>query len=341
MYNDFYCAELEQFSKREQLKLLDNKCVLISGATGLIGSYLVDSILCSGLNCTIYCIVRNRKSALLRFEKYKSNKNLKFIQSDFSKPIKFNKKIDYILHLASFSDAVNYAKYPIQTMNTNIMGCKYLLDLAAKNGCKKFFYASSSEIYGTSKLPMTEDNCGEVNPLDIRSCYNEAKRASETMCVSYKSQLGVDVVIGRFCRIYGPTMKLQDSKALSQFMMKSISGQNIILKSAGNQIYSYLYVSDAVSAILTILQKGLNGEAYNIAEDRDVMALKDIAKFVAEQSNMKVEFQTQSELEKKGYSRVESAVLISDKLKALGWKPDVSLKQGIKHTMQVLKQRIN
>jgi len=318
---------------------LKDKSILLSGATGLIGSYLIDALLFDkNFNVNIYALVRNKASAKERFSKYVNDKRLFFIETDITQKIKFNKKLDYILHLASNTDPKNYALYPVETMITNFYGCKNLLDVAVECGCKKFFLASSCEIYGTSDEKMSEDNYGQVNPVDVRSSYNESKRASETLCVAYNKEFGISTVIGRFCRVYGPTSKKTDTKALSQFINKAIQNEDIVLKSEGKQLYSYIYVSDAVSGILCLLEKGRDAEVYNISVDQNIMSLKDIAEYIAKKNDVNVVFSLPSKSEANAYSRAINAVLPIDKVKELSWAPKVSLKEGLDNTMDHLKR---
>lgn len=340
-YNKCYFKDLERFVEKEDFTKFDNKILLITGASGLIGSYFIDALLFDKtLNVKIYAVVRNLKKAKERFNIYENDNRLEFIEQDISKTFTVKIRFDYIFHLASYSDAQNYARYPVETMTINFCGLLNLLEYAKKTNNVKVFFASSSEVYGTSGEPMIEENVGEVNPVDVRSCYNEAKRASETLCISFMHEYNVKVFIGRFCRLYGPTMKLEDSKALSQFLMSAVKGQDIPLKSSGEQKYSYLYVSDAVSGMLKIMFEGVAGEAYNISEDEDILSLKEIATFVAKQGKVNIKFVNTTKEEKIGYSRAKNAVLISDKLRKLGWTSNVGLKDGIKRTIEILRCKI-
>jgi len=334
-YNDLYENEISVFCKDNDFMFLRNKKILLSGATGLIGSYFVDSLLCNkDFDVQIYALVRNKSTAQTRFLKHINDKRLTFVETDLSKEIDFNKNVDYVLHLASNTDPKNYALFPVETMITNFYGCKNLLDVAVRCKAKKFFLASSCEIYGTSEEEMFEENCGKVNPMDVRSSYNESKRASETLCVAYNKEFNISTVIGRFCRIFGPTAKPTDTKALSQFIKKAINEEDIVLKSEGNQKYSYLYVSDAVAGMLCLLEKGQDAEAYNISEDKNIMSLKEIANYIAKQKNVNVVFSLPSKSEMNAYSRAINSILKIDKIKKLSWQPKVTFKDGLNKTIE-------
>lgn len=336
---NIYENEIKNFCKETDFSFLKDKTIFITGATGLIGSYLVDALLFNK-NFSIKLILASRKAEKIknRFARYINDDRMQVVECDLCKENNFDFKCDYILHLASFADPKNYATYPVETMLMNFIGCKNLLTLARDCKCKRFFFASTVEIYGTSIEKMVETNFGVVNPLDIRSCYNESKRASETLAISYKEEYGVDVVIGRFCRVYGPTMLKDDSKALSQFIKNGLNKRDIVLKSKGEQLFSYVYVADAVSGMLKALENGKSGEAYNISQDKNIIPLREIAKTIAQMSNVDLIFDIPSEEEQKGYSRAQNAILPCDKLRSLGWTPKVSLSDGLKNTYKILEE---
>ena len=166
----------------------------------------------------------------------------------------------------------------------------------------------------------------------MRAGYPESKRCGEALCQAFIKQKGLDIVIPRLTRSFGPTMLMSDTKAISQFIRKSIAGEDIVLKSEGKQYYSYTYVSDAVSGLLTVLLKGECGEAYNIADEKADITLKDLAQCIAEYSNRKVIFELPDELEKAGYSTATKARLDGSKLKSIGWEPKYDIENGIKRT---------
>ncbi len=338
IYCEEYLTEIKQFSKEIDIDFLQDSKILISGGTGLIGSYLIDSILIKeNFNVDICCLTTNIDKAKNRFVYFKEDSRLRFHECDLTNNLNLEEQFDYILHLASFSDAHNYAKSPVETMLMNFIGSKTLLDLAKKHKTKRFFFASSSEIYGTSDEIMTETNKGIVDTLDIRSCYNESKRATETLCISYNQEYNIDCLIGRFCRIYGPTMLIKDSKALSQFLKNALNNEDIVLKSKGDQLLSYCYVSDSVSAIFKLLKDGEPANAYNISNTNSTPSLKEIAEIVSNLNNKKVVFDLPSDIEKLGYTRVKNAILPTNKLENLGWKPKVNIQEGIEKTFNVLK----
>ncbi len=325
---------------------LRNQNMLISGATGLIGSFLVDVIMskneADGLNCTVYALGRDKQKALNRFIKYKDNDRLVFIPYNINEP--FHRDdigiVDYVLHLASNTHPMQYATDPIGTIMTNVMGLKNMLDFAIDHRAIRFAFASSNEIYGENRGDVEffkEDYCGYIDSNTMRAGYPESKRCGEALCQAYKAQKGLDIVIPRFTRSYGPTMLLTDTKAISQFIRKGIEGEDIVLKSAGTQYYSYTYVADAVSGLLTILLKGKNGEAYNIANEKSDIMLKDLAAQIANHAGKNVVFEIPDATEASGYSQATKARLDGDKICAIGWKPLFDIESGIIHTLNILK----
>ena len=326
---------------------LKDKRIMISGATGLIGSFLIDVILenniINKLNCMVYALSRNTEKAKIRFSKYSNDPHLIFIPYDVKNPfIQDNlKTIHYVLHLASNTHPLQYSTDPIGTITTNIIGIQNMLDFAVEHRATRFAFASSNEIYGENRGDVEffdENYCGYINSNTMRAGYPESKRCGETLCQAYKAQKELNVVIPRFTRSYGPTMLMSDTKAISQFIKKGIAEEDIVLKSAGKQFYSYQYVADSVSGLLTILLCGKNGEAYNIAEEHSDIMLKDLAAAIADISGKKVVFEIPDSVEAAGYSTATKARLNGLKLQALVWKPKYDIKSGIERTIAILKE---
>lgn len=181
-------------------------------------------------------------------------------------------------------------------------------------------------------------DCGYINCNTLRAGYPESKRCSEALCQAYKQQKGLDVVIARLTRSYGPTMNMSDTKAVSQFIKRGVAGEDIILKSEGTQYFSYTYMSDAVSGLLWVLLTGENGEAYNIADESGDIQLKDLATNIAALSGKKVVFEIPDGVEASGYSKATKARLNGAKLKGLGWVPEYNIKTGVERTISILKE---
>ena len=274
-----YRQEIINFANEHDFAFLENKTLLISGASGMLMSYWIDALLSRPSFAVQIIALTSSGSVTNRFP---ADSRLRSIKGDLSKPLSSNliPKVDYIIHAASITDPKGYKERPIETMLINIEGTKSLLDIAGRDNAK-FLLVSSCEIYGEADVePIPETYCGKLNSMDVRSCYNESKRASETLAVSYAVEKKVSVYVARLSRSYGPTMSAKDTKAMSQFIQNAVHGAPVLLKSLGDQRYSFTYVADGVSAILAILEKGKPGEAYNICGD-EVLSLKEIAELVA------------------------------------------------------------
>lgn len=324
---------------------LQGKSVMITGASGLLGSYLVDVIMYrnkhDNFQCKVYAIGRSIEKAKIRFGMYWNTPYFEFVSYDINKPLVYDKidTINYILHLASNTHPLAYATDPIGTITTNIIGTNNLLDFAVKHNATRFLFASSNEVYGENRGDtelFDETYCGYINSNTMRAGYPESKRCGEALCQAYIKQRNLDVVISRFTRSYGPTMLTSDTKAISQFIKNGVEGKDIILKSSGKQYYSYTYVADAVSGLLTILLKGKRGDVYNVADEHSDIMLKDLASIIANFSNHKVIFEIPDEIERSGYSTATKARLNGEKLRSLGWKAQYDINKGIERTLRIL-----
>ena len=342
--NKLYQEDIKRLTEEKlDFNKLKNSSILITGARGLIGSFLIDTIMYlnknNELNCHIYAL-GSTDAGLERFKEYVGNSLFTYIIQDVNEVININDKIDYIVHLASNTHPVLYATYPISTILTNVLGTKNLLDYAAGK-CKRFLFASSVEVYGENKgdVELFDENyCGYINSNTLRAGYPESKRCGEALCQAYKEEKGLDIVIARIARSYGPTIKKNDSRAISQFINKALDNLDIVLKSEGLQLCSYTYVYDVVFGLLTILLNGENGEAYNISYPESDIMLKDMAELIANYVGKKVVFELPSDVEKKGFSKASKARLDNNKIKDIGFIPRFNMDEGIKRTIDILKE---
>lgn len=323
---------------------LQNHSLLFTGASGLIGTMLVDVLMAKNekeqLNCKIYAVGRNEKKAKKRFVDYWENPCFCFVAMDVNKPIQFEENIDYIIHAASNTHPKLYASDPVGSLMTNLEGTYNLLEYGRTHNLKRMLFLSSVEIYGQalhSNDVFDEKYCGYIDCNGVRACYPEGKRAGEALCNAYISKYGLDIVIPRLSRVYGPTMRLDDSKAMSQFLMNGVRGEDIVLKSRGLQKFSYCYVGDVVQGLLYCLLRGKCGEAYNVSDVKTDMLLKDITQYIASLNGHEVVFNLPDADEQKGFSKVTVGVMDSTKLQSLGWRPFDDLKSGIKKTIGILR----
>ena len=321
---------------------LESKTVLVTGASGLIGSHLIDVLLRRNrgdANIKVVAVGRNVERLKERF-----GDGVACVAWDMrnGESPTFGCRPDYIVHLASNTHPLVYATDPVGTVMMNVVATKTLLDCAAQSRAR-FVYASSVEIYGKNRGDVdlfSEDYCGYIDCNTLRAGYPESKRCGEALCQAYRGQCGVDFVIPRLARCYGPTLRSDDTKALSQFLGNALRGEDIVLKSEGLQHFSYLHVSDAVSGLLTVMLKGETGNAYNLADPASDITLRDLAALIAAEAGRKVVFDLPDATERAGFSTATTARLDSRKVRALGWSALYDIKSGIHETYTTLKTAI-
>jgi nucleoside-diphosphate-sugar epimerase len=335
-----YQEDLQYILRTAGFEQLHGKRFLITGATGLLGVCLIDSLMLAnrqGAEIEIYAVGRSKEKAATRLGEYYDDAHFHFMEQDVRRPFPSLLQVDYIVPLASNTHPLAYAQYPIETIDINVLGASNALQMALEQGAT-VLYPSSVEVYGNARGDdqFTEDYTGQLNLSTARACYTESKRLSEALCQSYIAERGVNVKIARLSRIFGPTMLMSDSKASSQFIVKALSGEDIVLKSKGEQLYSYTYAADAVSALLYILLHGTTGMPYNVACEACNVRLKDFAGYCAEWSHRQVVFDLPSEIEQKGYSVATRALLDTQRLQALGWTPHYTMKDAVCRTLSIL-----
>lgn len=320
---------------------LKNKRILITGASGMIGATLIRMLMEynkeEGADIQVTGISRSRETAANQLGEVMEYPEFFYVSADINEPLEEMGRFDYIIHCASNTHPRQYSSDPIGTIMTNVLGTKNLLDYAAEHGGGRLVFLSSVEIYGENRGDVdlfAEDYLGYIDCNTLRSGYPEGKRLGESMCNAYAKQKGVDFVIPRLSRIYGPALLGTDSKAISQFIHKAAAGEDIVLKSKGNQLFSYTYSEDAAAAVLLIMLKGVSGEAYNVSDSESVLTLAQLAQILADIAGTKVIFELPDEVEKAGYSTSTKAVLDASKLEVLGWCARVHMKEGLEKTVK-------
>lgn len=349
LFIENYKNELENYiTKNEALfSSFSGKSIFITGAAGLIGSYIIDLAIAANerlnTNISIFAADNNKKLLDERFPDIYSDTVKKFIYdvNEDTTPLDY---ADYVIHAASNTSPTDYATKPIATMRTNVIGTDRLLAHFCDKNIKRFMFCSSVEAYGQNNGDVDEffeDYSGYVNCNTLRAGYPSAKRASEALCNAYAEEYkGFDFVIARIGRIYGPTVILGDSKAPTQFIMNAVRGEDIVLKSAGTQEFSYGYVGDCAIAMLKILADGERGQAYNIADPNSRVLLRDFAQSCAAAGGKMLVAGEPSASEKAGYSKITKAVMNTDKLSALGWSAQYNVPEGVFRTVNYLKELI-
>ena len=332
---------LSEFS--DVFKKLSDSTVLITGAAGLIGNYIVDLLMAKG-DIKVVAIDRHEERMNARFGDYKEN----FVSvigdvndAVFCDKVFCENKPDYVIHAASNTSPLDYANKPVDTICTNIIATHNLLECVRKYNLKRFMFCSSVEAYGTGSDDVEffdELYSGYVDCNTVRAGYPSGKRASEAMCNAYMSEYGVDFVNARIGRIYGATVIPEDTKAPTQFIGNAVRNEDIVLKSPGTQVFSFGYVGDCATGMLKMLTHGEKGSVYNVADCEGGIMLRDFASAAAAAGGKEVVFDLSTDLAKAGYSKVTRAVLSVEKLEKLGWKSLYNHIEGAKRTVKYLKE---
>lgn len=324
---------------------LKNKSVLITGATGMLASYLVYFFNYLNqekkYNIKIYALIRNRKKAEIMFSEILKNKNFVLLEQNIEEKIKLSEKINWILHLASSANPRTILEDPVSIIKANTIGTFNVFEIAKKNDAKVFF-SSTREVYGEIKDTkyIKESEFGVINFLEDRACYPESKRVAETICKSYFLQYGVDYQIARIAHVYGPGMNIEnDGRIMSDIISDIVNNRDICLRSEGLALRAFCYISDAIIGILTILLKGKMNEVYNLSNESEEISVRDLANLcinIFQERKIKIIF-TKSD-NKSLYTNYKRVGLDNFKLNSLGWKIKIGLKEGIEKTVKSFQE---
>ena len=328
---------------------LRDRTILGIGATGLIGSCIIDVVMQNPQRC--YQVVasgRNRERAKRKFAAYWEMEGFAFAEIDVTLPMRDNllgeafgnayeqlQHPDYIIDAASNASPNFFRQKPVEVMKANINGVSNLLEYGLDYGMKRMVYISSGEIYGEGDgSEFTEKSSGYVDCASVRACYPSSKRAAETLCMSYGEEYGADVVIARLSHTYGPGFTESDNRVYAQFIRNVLNGEDIVLKSKGEAYRSWLYVVDAAHAILRLLLDGEKGNAYNVAHSESNISIRQLAELIAGKAHRKVVFDIPDDALQGNTTPITKATFNTDKLKALGWKPLFGVEEGFDHTIK-------
>ncbi|MCM1283725.1 MAG: NAD(P)-dependent oxidoreductase [Muribaculaceae bacterium] len=319
------------------LEELRDSSVLVTGATGLIGSQLVKTLACAnrlkGLNTTVYGLVRSKGKAERVFGGLLDRGDVKLVLGDIGARVEMGEPLHYIFHCASPTSSKYFVSNPVETIMTAVEGTKNVLELAREKEVRGMVYLSSLEVYGiprTKDGTVTEEDYGYIDPLSPRSSYSEGKRMVECLCASYAKEYGVPVKIARLSQTFGAGVEYNDGRVFAEFARCAVEKRNIVLHTAGNTLRTYCYTKDAISALLVILVRGEAGSAYNVTNPDTAVTIREMAQCVCDafpESGIGVEFDLPGDLEAFGYNPEMVIKLDTKKLTALGWKATVDLKQ--------------
>lgn len=318
---------------------IDNHSFFITGATGLIGSLIVKSFIWrnanNNANIKMFLLVRDKKSAV---DMFGNGNNIEYIESSIEN-LNYNMNVDYIIHGASPTQSKFFTNNPVETLDISILGTRNILEVARKNDIKSMVYLSSMEMYGTMKDEnVTEDKIGKIEILNTRSSYSEGKRIAELYCYSYFSEYNVPVKMCRLAQTFGPGISKNETRVFKYFADCIINKKDIILKSTGETIINYSYTTDTILGILCILINGKNGESYNIVGEKTNMTILESAEWLLKEFENKNNRIICECNQKNDFAPDNKMILSNQKIKTLGWKSKISLKEGYKRLIKYIKE---
>lgn len=331
---DFQILRMDKWNMDIQiLYKLKNKTILITGATGLIGSNLVKYLLSLNeqldLNVRVLALIRSKEKAQNVFAELLENVNLEVILLGGVEQLpNIEEDIDYIIHGANPTSSHFFIERPVETITMAVYGTNRILQLAKEKQVEEFVFLSTMETYGVTQKgqKIAEADSGRFNTTEVRNCYPLSKQACESLCCAYYKEHGIRAKIARLTQTFGPGVEYTDGRVFAEFARCAIEHRNIVLKTKGETERCYLYTGDAVKAIITILINGMPGQAYTVANEDTYCSIYEMAKLIADDYGIDVEIQEQ-DVSKQGYANTLYMDLDTSKLQALGWRPTVGLKE--------------
>ena len=307
--------------------------VLVTGGSGFIGSHLTERLL--GLGHQVLVLDNFYTSDKKNIQHLANNPNLEVIRHDVINP--YIAEVDAIYHLACPASPVHYQRFPVQTIKTSVLGSINMLDLALRLRIP-ILLSSTSEVYGDPTIsPQHEEYWGNVNPIGIRACYDEGKRAAETLFFDYHRQYGVDIKVARIFNTYGPNMSPNDGRVVSNFIMQALQSKDITIYGDGNQTRSFCYVDNLVSGLIKLMEtpEDVHGPI-NLGNPFELKVC-DLAELIVEKtgSQSKIVFQELPQDDPK-----QRKPDISKAKKILGWSPDIEISEGLDKTIKYFSSKL-
>jgi len=344
MTNHIILEDIEQVVRSAPVDwdVFASKRVLITGASGFLPAYLVETLLflnrTRGLDIHITALVRNHENYTKRFTQHLNNPNLTVLVQDVSKPINLKLPHHFIIHAASQASPKYYGVDPVGTLSANVLGTMQLLEVARTHPVISFMYFSSGEVYGeTQKIPTKEADYGYVDPTSVRSCYAESKRMGENMCVSWHAQYQVPTKIVRPFHTYGPGMRLDDGRVYADFVRDVTESRSIVMRSEGTALRAFCYLADATAGFFTVLLKGENAVPYNIGNSQAEISIIDLANLLVNlfpEKRLQVIKEGLHTHDRYLQSPISRNCPDISRIKALGWQPKTNLADGFKRTIE-------
>ena len=304
---------------------------LITGGAGFVGSHLVDSLMKLGEK--VICLDNYFTGSKENIEYWIGHPSFEFIYHDVTEPIKLD--VDRIWHLACPASPIHYQFNPIKTAKTSFLGTYNMLELARQVGARILF-ASTSEVYGNpEKHPQSETYNGNVNPIGIRSCYDEGKRVAESLCYDYMRMHDIEIRIARIFNTYGPRMLLNDGRLISNLFVQSINGEDLTIYGSGNQTRSFCFIDDLIKGLIVFMNSSSTGPM-NLGNEEEISIL-EIANLIRNDCIKKCNLKFLKKLEDDPTRRKPSLELAQ---KELNWKPKIMLNEGLKITREYFQNKL-
>lgn len=316
--------------------------ILVTGACGMLPSYMIWMLIylneyeCFDIDITALC--RDAGKALALFGEYTRRDYFHILTADVTEKIHLEGKLDYIVHAASPSGSQYFGTDPVGVITPNVLGTRNTLELAREKKAQGYLYFSSGEIYGMlGKETICEEDSGYLDPMNVRSCYAESKRLGETLCKAYSHQYGVRAMVVRPCHTYGPTVNLdRDARVFSGFVSDVLHGRDLLMKSDGLAVRNFCYLYDAALAYFKVLLDGAAGEAYNVSNPECQISIRGLAEILTglyPEKGLKIVYANHDDVYLEDPNKKQSLISI-EKLKKLGWRPNYSLEEGFRRTVE-------
>lgn len=309
------------------------KKILVTGGAGFIGSHLCSRLLAESNE--VICLDNFYTGSIKNIAHLIGNPSFEIIRHDTIFPLR-HIYVNQIYNLACPASPVHYQSDPVQTIKTNVYGAINVLELA-RDIKARILQASTSEVYGDPEIhPQTEDYWGNVNPIGIRSCYDEGKRSAETLFFDYHRQYGVDIKVIRIFNTYGPNMHPQDGRVVSNFIMQALRGEDITIYGDGMQTRSFCFISDLVDGIIKMMNSDHFVGPVNLGNPNEI-TMKELASKVIEKTGSKSKI-SYNPLPKDDPTRRKPDVTLAQNM--LSWSPKVDLNEGLQNTISYFRQKI-
>lgn len=317
----------------------DGKSVLVTGVNGMLASYIMFVFIYlvkhKGLHVDIVALTRSLDKTRTIYGTLLDEPFIHVLVQDVSEPIQYDGHVDEIFHLAGNASPYSINHEPVGILRANLLGTFNMLEFARMKSVRRVLFVSTREVYGAStEKQLSETSFGSLDPLDNRSCYPESKRAAETVLRSYFLQYGIEIVIARVAHSYGPGMKIHnDGRVMADFIGNAVRGEDIVLRSSGEAVRAFLYLSDAVTGLFTMMLKGEAGEAYNLSNETEPLPIYQVAQLICQLSPNDIQVVFSADRPKEGYCNYPRVALDNSKIQRLGFIPKVKLSEGIVKTL--------